>query len=427
MSALIRWYPGDWALDCFLVMTLGVALFSTAGWLLSLRLTRMPATRHLVLFSALICCLALPALVWACAASGMTLISIPILPAEQAEAQVGLVAIAPTPGSMPRQRFTDDPRTKIERGAPAPWRLDLPPVDSAPVSLNRNESIDRSGGIAAAAVTTQVDSTSKPREPDVYRAGSPAGKRASFRGFATLALVTWGVVGLLLLVRLSRSCWRVVQLRRSSRPLQNESFRVLLEDVGRKLGAHQVPHLLMSGRVITPIAVGLGRPAVILPERLVGAIRDDEMRDVLIHEVAHIRRRDHLIVLLQELARALFWPIVSVHGLNRELEWAREELCDNFVLKDRDPLSYGETLLHVAGLLLEARPTGAAVGILHWRGQLECRIAGLLDPGRSRMTRTSRRLPCVMMFLFIAGGTIASTTRFELAGPAAKASAEPVT
>ena len=118
----------------------------------------------------------------------------------------------------------------------------------------------------------------------------------------------------------------------------------------------RLPQVVVSRRAMTPFAVGFRRPIVVLPERLIGAVSGEEMRDVLVHEVAHVRRRDHLIVLLQELARALYWPIVTVHGLIRELGQAREELCDNHVLRGRDALSYGETLLHLAELSWEARP-----------------------------------------------------------------------
>ena len=163
---------------------------------------------------------------------------------------------------------------------------------------------------------------------------------------------------------------------------------------------------------MTPFAVGFGRPIVVLPERMIGVVSVEEMRDVLMHEVAHIRRRDHLIVLLQELARALYWPIVTIHGLIRELGQAREELCDNHVLRGRDALSYGETLLHLAELSFEGRPLRATVGILHWKGALERRIAGLLDQRRSTMTGNSRWLACLVALAFIGGGTVASATRF---------------
>ena len=101
-------------------------------------------------------------------------------------------------------------------------------------------------------------------------------------------------------------------------------------------------------------------------------VSGEQMRDVLVHEVAHVRRRDHLIVLLQELARALYWPIVPVHGLIRELGQAREELCDNHVLRGRDALSYGETLLHLAELSWRPgrceRRSASCTGRVSWNG-----------------------------------------------------------
>jgi thiol-disulfide isomerase/thioredoxin/uncharacterized GH25 family protein len=164
------------------------------------------------------------------------------------------------------------------------------------------------------------------------------------------------------------------------------------------------------------MAFGLRWPIVVLPDRLIGAVNGKEMRDVLLHEMAHLSRRDPLIVVLEELTRALYWPIVPVHALIRALGRAREELCDNHVLQGRDALSYGETLLHLAELSQKARPLLAAVGIVCWRGELEQRIAGLLDQRRSTMTRTNRWLVCLVALLFVAGGAIASATRLNAGG-----------
>ena len=184
-------------------------------------------------------------------------------------------------------------------------------------------------------------------------------------------------------------------------------------------GRAGAPLLLVSSRAIAPLAVAFGRPAVILPEHLDQALSDDELSDVLVHEVAHVQRGDQHIVLLQELAGALYWPIVSVHGLNRELRRACEEVCDNVVLAGRDPISYGETLLHVAELLVEARPVGPAVAIVGGRGQLERRIAGLIDPRRNTMTRASRKTACAVMFTLVAWCAISSATRFAVVANAA--------
>src|SRR5262249_4349918 len=128
------------------------------------------------------------------------------------------------------------------------------------------------------------------------------------------------------------------------------------------------------------------------------------------------RRGDHRVVLSQELARALYWPILPVHGMIHELGRAREELCDNHVLHNRDAVSYGETLLHLAELSMAAPSLRAVACIRHGPGELEDRMKGLLDQRRSCWTRSSRWLACFVVLLFLAGGTIAAATRFVAAG-----------
>ena len=123
----------------------------------------------------------------------------------------------------------------------------------------------------------------------------------------------------------------------------------------------------------------------------------------------------------------MYWPVVSVHGLNRELQRAREELCDNVALAGRDAVSYGETLFHVAELLVKVSQMRAAVGMIGGRGQLEKRIAGLIDPRRNKMTKATRKSACVVTFIFIAWCAVASATRFAdvvVAADAPKSDAE---
>jgi beta-lactamase regulating signal transducer with metallopeptidase domain len=416
MSALIQWYPGYRALDFVLVVALGVSLLSSAGWVVARRLVAKPATRHLVLFAALLSCLAFPALAWFFSASGVTFVTIRVLPVEPATIESARAQTAPEPIVIWPEQLIDRPGWAVEYDPRGSRQLDWPRVETGSLAPSRNVTV------ASVPVTNTVRSWSGPQDPNARDLMNAANRFTSMRGFAALVFIVWGSGVLWLLASLAWSYWRVVQVRRWARPAGIESLQHLFAEIGRKLGVERLPQLLVSRRALTPIAVGFGRPAVILPERLLGAVSDDELCDVLVHELAHIQRRDHRVVLLSEVARALYWPIVPVHALNRELERAREDLCDNVVLTSRDALSYGETLLHVAELLLDARPIRAAAGILHWRGKLERRVAGLLDPGRSKLAKTSRGLACVMVTVFILGGTIGATTRFGAAGSSAKRS-----
>jgi len=156
------------------------------------------------------------------------------------------------------------------------------------------------------------------------------------------------------------------------------------------LKTRQQLQVATSNLVATPVACGWFRPVIILPSSSASRVSGDELHDVLVHEAAHILRRDHLVLPLQLVAGALFWPIWTVHLLNRRLDCAREEVCDNYVLALRDGILYGETLLHLAELAGRARLQFASVGILHWKGQLEARIEGLISEQRNTSTIANR-------------------------------------
>ena len=400
MSLLIDWQVADRVFDFSLIVALGVTLLSGAAWTVSWLLRRKPAIRHLVLLSALICCLGIPVLAAVCIASGLTLIAIPLLPAS-AERDVVRIQSASVRGDLVGSRL---PSQSFGFSGSESGQKAIGPGEVA--------TTDRTVPKPAKPFVKNPAQTQTRVEPERRQAGDRAGSPAPYRVAATLLLMLWGCGSLRLLLRLSRSGLELRRLCHSSNPLCDDSLRLILDDVCRALGLRRPPLVVVSRRATMPFAAGFLQPAVVLPERLMGAVNGEQMRDVLVHEVAHVLRGDHRIVLLQELARALYWPIVPLHALIRELGRAREELCDNHVLRGRDPLSYGETLLHLAELSMRGRPPSMSVGILHWRGELERRVAGLLDQRRSTMTRSNRSLVFLITLLFVACGTIASATRF---------------
>ena len=172
MSSLTRWYPGDRTLGYFLIVTLAVALLSSAGWVGSRLLRSQPATRHLVLFCALACCLALPPLSLVCNALGLTLISIPFLPMDQAKAESGLAQIAPEPGLSPRQRLSDRPHNVTESKQRQSPELDQHSANSTLLRPHPNEVIGRDVESEAPSVAAEANPT-----PAAVRTRCPAHER----------------------------------------------------------------------------------------------------------------------------------------------------------------------------------------------------------------------------------------------------------
>ena len=127
MSILHDLYPGDRALEFFLIVALGVMLLSTAAWAVAWRLAKKPAARHLVLISALFGCLAMPVMAAAFSASGLTLISIPLLPAKPYETDSSMAPAmlmpVPAPGYLAGNRPPDCDRSSAFRSrSVSNWR-----------------------------------------------------------------------------------------------------------------------------------------------------------------------------------------------------------------------------------------------------------------------------------------------------------------
>ena len=395
MSSLIRIFPGDKEVDFLLAVALMVAVTSSVAWLSARRMAANAALRHLVLLAALICCLATPAVVWFRDAAGLTLVSIPIF-------APGRVAIAPGPAeiAIPLEATrshpaTDPPRNAVELASP-----------HSRTTADANSRVE-----ATRPAVAGPDILDSP-DPGFQRRDEPTANGSLIRRILTGAMLLWVTGTVFLLGQLARRSMGVVRFRQSSAPARDERLLRLLRQAAHGLGTSREVALLGTDRAIAPLAVGFGRAAIILPRRLLGAIGDDELSDILVHELAHIERGDPWIILLQELTRALYWPIVPVNGLNRELRRASEEVCDNAVLAGRDAINYGETLLRVARLLVEARTVDLVVGIIGGPGSLERRIVGMLDPRRNTMTRTGRTTSCIVTLAFLAGITVAATARF---------------
>ncbi len=168
-----------------------------------------------------------------------------------------------------------------------------------------------------------------------------------------------------------------------------ESRARLFEEVRRRLRVRQLPAIMKSPALSVPAAVGLWRPVILVPSAICDRLSENQWRDILVHESAHILRRDHVMVLLQSVIGAVFWMNPLVHLLNRRLVRAREEVCDNYVLSFTDGRSYGKTLLELAELIPPAGRLAFSPGLLGVRWRLQDRISGLLDPRRKATTRTT--------------------------------------
>ena len=213
----------------------------------------------------------------------------------------------------------------------------------------------------------------------------------------------WAAGALFLTARLAHGLWLGRRLRRGAQPLTDPGalFARLDAVFGRDLRGR----VLVSSSVDRPLALGIGDPVVLLPARIAAGLPAEQLSDVVLHECAHLVRRDPWVGLLQRVATVLYWPQPLLLFLNRALARSREEVCDDHVLRHGSAPHYARALLAVSESLDRSLPTGTppgvALGLLAPRWSLEARIDGLLHKERVPMIRPRLRTLAPVALLLV--------------------------
>ena len=186
-------------------------------------------------------------------------------------------------------------------------------------------------------------------------------------------------------------------LERTSSPPPSDVVRVATE-IAAILGLRSVPDIALSSARVSPMTWWMGRRVrIIIPRALAVGVDRDQLRWVLAHELAHVRRHDHLVRWLEWVARVVAWWNPVVWWAQRHLREAEELSCDALVLERlRDePRSYARALLAVVEFL--AQPTASQPVLATGMGAgatLERRFRRIVtDRGRSLVSDVASHQP----------------------------------
>ena len=208
--------------------------------------------------------------------------------------------------------------------------------------------------------------------------------------WTTLVFPIWlggvGAVLLLLAVGMTRIMW----LDRVTRPVEDEAWLILVEELSLELGLTRHVRLLQSHGPAMPMTWGIRRPAILLPAEA-DSWTAERRRDVLLHELAHVKRQDFLVQLIARIACAVYWFHPLVWLAATRLREERERACDDHVLRaGATPSAYAAHLLEIARGLRAARATSLATVAMARPAQLATRLIDVLDPRRRRDTLSAR-------------------------------------
>jgi beta-lactamase regulating signal transducer with metallopeptidase domain len=264
------------------------------------------------------------------------------------------------------------------------WPLVAPVARSAAADEATSSPRVLPGAVAATPVSRPLAEVSAPDPVPKPRAPSAP---ATWPHWPAAALTLWAVVALPMILRLATGWLALWRLAAMATP------------VGAATGA--AARVRSSRAVAAPVVAGVIAPTVLVPE---GWSRwpDETRAAVLAHELAHLRRRDPLVMLVARVNRCLFWFHPLAWWLERTLASTAEEACDAAAVRAvREPRRYAAALVEMA------RAVAASGRRVDWRGvgiegtgPLERRIDRVLAGAFGAQVGVARRaavaLGCVL-------------------------------
>lgn len=282
---------------------------------------------------------------------------------------------------------------------PTPGAAPLAPTDSP---ATQSPATGKLAPLAAASSPSPAGVIAEPEAPVVQKQPEQSGSWPP--GPVDVLALLWIAVSLILLVRLAAAAGILARLRRSALAAEPESLE-LLRGLAKKFGVRP-PELWRSAFISSACLAGIWRPVILLPEEAMPL----PLREVLAHELAHLRRRDCFWKLLSQIAKAVFFFQPLLWLVSRRMEATAEEVCDDVVVElGAEPATYASRLVDLAEQSL--KPINAGVGIVRIRSLLETRVRRILEPSRRHSTTLGRKLSMAVL-----SGGIAATLVAGLIG-----------
>lgn len=185
-------------------------------------------------------------------------------------------------------------------------------------------------------------------------------------GWSAWLMVAWGgiVAGQTLLL-----VWQRIRLGRflSKCTLADERLAQVVGDVAQSIGLRRVPSIRLSDVDCSPFVCGLIKPTLVLPRVLAELFCAGELRPVIVHELAHLKRGDLWFGWAPIMARVIYFFHPVAHWAAFRVRLEAELACDGWAMNatGQGPAAYADLLVRVVSRLSEPamlRPAAALDG-----------------------------------------------------------------
>ena len=250
----------------------------------------------------------------------------------------------------------------------SPWSIDPPAVGSVlnPV-VSRQQQAHGQNGAAAMPSELPAGRAAKPPADDrpsqitpIFLAEMLSRVQRQIQPWLPQIVMVWIAGVLVAAQRPLIGLYMVHRLRTVGVLPVGDAVEAVLRRAARKLRLDRAVKVVQSALVETPVVVGFFRPVVLLPLCVITGLPEPQLESILAHELAHIRRGDYAINLLQTVVETMFFYHPAIWWLSRQIRNERENCCDDIAMAGvGSRVEYGRALLAVEEL--RATPTGLSL------------------------------------------------------------------
>ena len=228
----------------------------------------------------------------------------------------------------------------------------------------------------------------KSGEAAVVAAASESAASSPPVNFEAWVLPLWAAGVIAFALRLAWASGHAFSLRRHG-VAADASIQSMVQGLAERAGIRRTIRVLMSSLAEVPSVVGWMRPVVLLPAAIVVGLTPQQLEALIAHELAHIRRHDYFVNILQMVVETLLFYHPVVWWVSARIRYERELCCDDLAVRScGDVMSYARALAQLERL----RAAGPTLAMGSASGPLLHRIQRLL--GRGRVEYGPSKLMC---------------------------------
>lgn len=222
--------------------------------------------------------------------------------------------------------------------------------------------------------------------------------RELFSGVAPWLTSLWLAGVLLLSLRMLGGLVYARRLKSYGTGLLSDEWRRIFAELCRNIRVLRPVRFLESSMVQVPTVIGWLRPVVLIPASALVGLSPRQLEAVIAHELAHIRRYDYLVNLLQTAVEILLFYHPAVWWVSREIRQEREHCCDDVAVEVcGDALIYARALTEIEAL----RGAGLRLAMAADGGSLLSRIQRIVGRSPHRPDQTASWLAGAIVFAIV--------------------------